>query len=459
GNTGSVIRLHDEVLTRFRQMTWLVYPQTNTTSRSLFVKGFGLSGDAGVDLTGFQTETLACSFTNSELIEIELVSDNFSSFYCFFFVIDDIGNQSIRWVCDGLLLKESATGEYVRDRLTHPYDIDYIPLVWTPTPTPTGSLATPLPTWTPRPDGMWVADMAGHRIVRLNDRGIIQAQTYTEDISAGNYEWSEYENFSVISPNDVSAAYDGSCWAIDWGRNKVVKIAADGSVVAETVPCPVIDPDICFEQELMIHPLAIDCAGDPNSCFVADYEGNHVYKLTVAGDNITAVASNVQYYRPKAIEVSREIRNEELKEMVWVADRWSNEPTPAHNWTFTPIPTRTPTPGPGTPVATPCAPTPYPELQRVSRNEFGQIDLIPIECAIPLSMSVKTNEANDTHCWIADRDAGYSVSGRNYVRWLIISGGEVEQRYIGKDDGYKITRPVDVDIVGIPPTSTPTPTP
>ncbi len=143
----------------------------------------------------------------------------------------------------------------------------------------------------------------GHRIVRLNMRGEIMAETHTEDVDP-QPTWSEYEHFSVIAPNDVSAAYDGSCWAIDWGRNRVVKIAPDGTMVAFTEPCEVPDPDQCLGE--LIHPLAIDCAGDPDSCFVADYEGNRVYKLTLNGGSIALQVSSAQYYRPKAIAVWRD---------------------------------------------------------------------------------------------------------------------------------------------------------
>ena len=86
-----------------------------------------------------------------------------------------------------------------------------------------------------------------------------------------------------------------------------------------------------------------------------------------------------------------------LYEMLWVADRWNYVPTPSQNWTFTPVPTATPTPGPGTPTAVPSTPTPFPELQRVTQNQFGYPSFEnEIVCAIPISMSVTSNDSNDT---------------------------------------------------------------
>jgi hypothetical protein len=401
------------------------------------------------------TTSLGSSLYDAVLEDMELVSDDFSSFYCFF-IRNTAETQYIHWVSDGLLLRDNGD----RDRLTHPYDLEFIPPVWTPTPTPTGSeTQTPLPTWTPRPDGIWVADMAGHRVVRLNAHGEIMAETLT--LSPVNPAvWSEYEHFAVISPNAVSAAYDGSCWAIDWGRNRVVKIAPDGTVTAFTEPCDSVDPEACFTALKMIHPLALDCGGDPNTCFVADYEGNRIYKLTLLGNTIITDASQAQYYRPKAVKVSRQLEFGQVRENIWVADRWSYEATPSGSYTFTPVPvaTRTPTPGPGTPTAVPYTPTPFPERQRVSMNLFGDLEFFPvIPSSIPISLSVVSNSDNDMYCYIADRDAGWSGMGKNFVRWIKVIGGSYEEIKIGFEDGRTIHRPVDVEAVGAPPTRTPTP--
>ncbi len=366
-------------------------------------------------------------------------------------------------ICDGLLYRDATH----RDRLTRPYDIEFIPPVWTPTPTSTPPTATPTglqftPTPTP-PSGLWVADMAGHRIVRLNDRGHVEAKTYTEDVTSYTPTWSEYENFDVISPNDVSAAYDGTCWAIDWGRCEVVKIAVNGDIAARTEACDIPDPDTCFSQTLMIHPVSIDCGGDPAHCFVADYEGNRVFKLTydISSGTILTEPSGAQYYRPKSVAVDRYYdENQQLIESVWVADRWSHEPTPSQSWTFTPVPTATPTPGPNTPTAVVPTATPYPEVQRVTKNQFYSGVLEPqIPCTIPFALSVTSNADNNTYCYIADRDAGWSGQGYNFVRWIQLYGNSMEEVHIGEGDGRIISRPVDVEAVGVPPTVTPTPEP
>lgn len=474
---GSLTRVHHDTVTQMRQMMWLVYPVGSGSTWSLVYQGIGVpenyfkdedSTILETELLEVQTEAMPVSYVGKTLNELLVTSDPFSSFYCFYLISDASGNQEIRWNCDGLLLREHPDGSVDRDRLTHPYDIDFIPEVWTPTPTPTNYTATPAPTWTPREEGMWVADMAGHRVLRLSHRGHILAQSYTEDVTdiVSEDQWSEYENFDVISPNDVSAAYDGSCWAIDWGRNKVVKFGVNGEIIAETVPCEFNDPEYCRNINKLIHPVAIDCAGDPNSCFVADYEGNQVYKLTVDGyeENneihyiISTHPSNADYFRPKTIEVTRKLINDELKEIIWVADRWNSDSTPAPNWTFTPIPTSTPTPIPPTPTVAPPASTPYPENQRISQNEFGLVALNhQVLSSIPVSISAAMIDTDEAHCWIADRDAGWSKELNNYVRWLVISNGTLEQRFVGKEDGVHICRPVDIEVITS--VSTPTPAP
>ena len=63
------------------------------------------------------------------------------------------------------------------------------------------------------------------------------------------------------------------------------------------------------------------------------------------------------------------------------------------------------------------------------------------------------------YCYIADRDAGWSGQSENYVRWIRVIGGSYDEIKIGYDDGRNISRPVDVQAVGAPPTRTPTPTP
>jgi hypothetical protein len=63
------------------------------------------------------------------------------------------------------------------------------------------------------------------------------------------------------------------------------------------------------------------------------------------------------------------------------------------------------------------------------------------------------------YCYVADRDAGWSGQSKNYVRWIRVIGGSYDEIKIGFEDGRIISRPVDVQAVGAPPTRTPTPTP
>lgn len=465
-DTGSMSRVRNNGLAteEIRQIGWVVSPsQENNSCYSLKFSGYAFPALSQSVLLPVAEEHLAGSYTN-DIKEIKLIGDDFSSLYCFVVSQNpENGDSLISWICDGLLYRDSTS----RDRLTRPYDMEFVPPVWTPTPTPVG--VTPLPTHTPSsvtptpcPEGIWIADMAGHRVVRINERGRVLAETFTEDVSKYTPVWSEYENFGVISPNDVSAAWDGSCWAIDWGRNEVVKIAANGHIVARTDACDAPDPDACYAERELIHPVSIDCGGDPNNCFVADYEGNRIYKITFDGTNtLELIPSEAEYYRPKVVTVDRYYDStNQLIESIWVADRWCATPAPTGNATYTPLPSRTPTPAPGTPHAVPPTFTPYPEQQRVSQNQFGYGDFAhQIACSIPVALSVVSNADNDTYCYVSDRDAGWSILGDNYVRWVKIQGGNAEILNIGFEDGEKITRPVDSVAVGIPPTCTPTPTP
>ncbi|MCD4654745.1 hypothetical protein K8T06_12535, partial [bacterium] len=456
GDAGSVTRVGDTDI-EIRTLGCMAIPQVSGIFTSLTFNGFSFPNELSDTLLPVRSESLSVSFSDT-IKEIEMVNDDFSSLYCFILTENsETGIHSISWICDGLLYRDATH----RDRLTYPYDIEFIPLVWTPvpgtsTPTPTGTPPTATPT---PPAGLWVADMAGHRVIRVNNRGHLEAETHTEDISAYTPVWSEYENFGLISPNDVSAAYDGTCWAIDWGRNEVVKINVDGAIVARTTACEFLDPDGCSDEKLMIHPLAIDCGGDPNSCFVADYEGHRIYKLILEADNsFTTVKSDAHYINPKAIAVTRKYDFGQTREQVWVADRWNNEPTPSQSYTFTPVPTLPPLPGTTTPTAVPATETPYPEHQRVSMVEFGYTNIeFFVSCSIPISLSVINNIHNEAYCVIADRDAGNSRKAENYVRWLTLTGAGVEETHIGGGDGRKIGRPVDVEVVGAPPTWTPTP--
>lgn len=279
--------------------------------------------------------------------------------------------------------------------------------------------------------------------------------------------WSELELFDVISPNAVSSAYDGSCWAIDWGRNEVVKIGADGDIKARTTACEIPDIGDCNDACEMIHPLALDCGGDPTSCFVADYDGNQVYKLNYydGTGSISLEPSAAKYYRPKAIALQRYYDEfNHLVEQVWVADKWNYTPTPAPGMTWTPVFTATPVPPtvPGQPTQTPVyiSPTPFPEQQRITRNEFSDPFLQQMcYAAIPMNLFV-SGEVSSCDCWISDRDAGNSGRKENFVRLIEVRGDTVTEKHIGVGEynQLKISRPVDAAAVGLPPSPTPTQT-
>lgn len=118
----------------------------------------------GENMYLLRTDPATQYISNHSVHEIEMVSDDYSSLYCFYLTQDTTtGCWRIRWNSDGLLLTPNED----RDRFLNPYDVDVIPPVWTPTETPTppaGTTFTPAPTSTPRPDGFWVADMTGpHR--------------------------------------------------------------------------------------------------------------------------------------------------------------------------------------------------------------------------------------------------------------------------------------------------------
>ncbi|HPQ42237.1 MAG TPA: hypothetical protein PLV45_17840 [bacterium] len=116
--------------------------------------------------------------------------------------------------------------------------------------------------------------------------------------------------------------------------------------------------------------------------------------------------------------------------------------------------------GPGVPTQEPWTPTPFPEMQRVTQNRFGDEYFENyIYCSIPFSLSIAINASETIHCWIADRDAGNSGTLTNFVRCLIINGPSVQEIDIPAPGTPGITRPVDVDVVGQPPTFTATPAP
>ncbi len=199
----------------------------------------------------------------------------------------------------------------------------------------------------------------------------------------------------------------------------------------------------------LIHPVALDCAGDPDHCFVADYEGNTVYKVTWdhSTNQFAFQKSSADYYHPFAIDVQRVklLGNEELSDIVWVSDRVNLTPPPAPG-TWTPLPTYTPappTPPPGVTYTPPpgYTATPYPERQRVTKNEFGRDEILTEKgSTIPVALSV-VGGAADYKCWVADRDA--NVIGNNEIK--LIRNNTVNR--IRGDANHRITRPVDVEAV------------
>lgn len=258
--------------------------------------------------------------------------------------------------------------------------------------------------------------------MNYNDEIIAQSRVATP---VGTPTWSPLENCAVIAPNAVSAAYDGSCWATS-----------------------------------IIHPCALDCGGDPNSCFVADFEGNKIVKLSASG---SAVASQVKYYRPISVKVQRTSVEAPgggytTAEFAWVADRWNMEGTPNPQGTWTPYPTSTPSPQPtstvpaGSPTFTPIpdfTPTPYPMIQRVSQNRFGQPQTLMQASSIPLMLSPK-GDVNNSDCWIADRNGGFFR--KNVIRRFKIRNGQPAEliTYPAVGTPVQIVLPVDVEAVGNP---------
>ncbi len=378
--------------------------------------------------------------TSYYLEDLTLFTDAYSRTSAVYSMHDGtVQNSVICWNSDVFL--KQASGPVTYDHLDHPYDSSVVPPVWTPTATPAppqGSTATPTPaaptptpTSTPQP-GYWVADMHRNRLVRLNYHNEIQAQTHVEP-PVSQPTWSPLENCDLIAPSAVSAAYDGSCWAIDWGRKSVVKIGVDGTRMART------DPNV---RPGILHPAAIDCAGDPHTCFVADYAGNAVYKVTwnPGTGSLTLTPSEIDYFQPFAIEVQRlEDAYGQLWEFVWVSDKKNLQPTPAPG-TWTPLPTWTPVPGAGTPTAVPPTATPYHETRRVSLNRFGFPQYEENVGAVPVGLSA-IGDTTNYKCYVADRDA--NVIGKNEIK--LIEPGVMTR--IRGDSGHTIRRPTDVEAI------------
>ncbi|HPQ41198.1 MAG TPA: hypothetical protein PLV45_12570, partial [bacterium] len=329
-----------------------------------------------------------------------LVSDDFSSLTMFYTLTPPEGSPVICWNSDTLKISgEGDDSAYFR--FTHPYDVSVIPY------------ATPA---SPASGGYWVADMGANQLVRMAADGSIAAVTARD---------------AVIAPHAVSAARDGSCWAIDWGRESVVKVDIQGRVTARSTPCA--DAGNPEAAPCIIHPSALDCGGDPDTCFVADYEGNTVYRISLENDAFVLTRSHADFFRPSALEVVKT----NTGDVLWVADHKSMAPTPVPGtWTPVILPPPTPTPPPRQRY-TPVPPTPFPENYRISRNVFGRPESSQWPAAAPINLS----PADRDHCWVADRDAGSYMD--NEIRWLF-PGGFMPVR---GNAYHQVSMPLDVENV------------
>ena len=195
------------------------------------------------------------------------------------------------------------------------------------------------------------------------------------------------------------------------------------------------------------HPLVLDCAGDPNTCFVADYEGDTIYKVILGNHEFSLIKSAATYNRPFALSVQKTYdQNDQLVEYVWVSDHVNlNTPPPSGTWT--PLPTYTPVPPtvlPGQPTYTPVPtqiPTPYPEKNRITRNRFLESIMFPsYRGAVPVNVSSVGNEIN-YKCWVSDRDA--NLKWKNELKLIAPTG----ITRIRGPEAHNICRPVDVQAV------------
>ena len=194
------------------------------------------------------------------------------------------------------------------------------------------------------------------------------------------------------------------------------------------------------------HPLVLDCAGDPNTCFVADYEGDTIYKVILGSHEFSLIKSAATYNRPFALSVQKTYVANQLREYVWVSDHVNlNTPPPSGTWT--PLPTYTPVPPtvlPGQPTYTPVPtqiPTPYPEKNRITYNFFSdQFFLKTIMAAVPVGLS-SIGDVLQYKCWVADRDA--NLKWKNEMKLIETSG---MTRIQGTEE-HHLCRPVDVQAV------------
>ncbi|HPQ41327.1 MAG TPA: hypothetical protein PLV45_13220, partial [bacterium] len=374
------------------------------------------------------------------ILGLKLIADSFSSIHVLYEVIETLPQTGLYWNSIKVLKNASGIGTNAFDVMDHPYDVSMV----------LQGAGTPVPDV----QEFWVADMHGNRLIRVNQNQELLASTVVVEPQT-EYEYSPLELCDVIAPSDVSACWDGSCWAIDWGRRSVVKVLSDGTL-ADRTECGLPYPKE-IRDNMVQWPSAIDCAGDPNTCFVTDYEGGKVWKLTWNGTVLmTPTPSLVSYREPYAIAVQSGDVGGNPVDYIWVSDKYRMTPPPVGTATpipsstpVSPTPTPTPTVATGTPTYTPhppaTTPTPYPEHHRVTRNRFGQLGLDPRhQMAIPVNMSCPSDPGVNK-CIISDRNS--YTAGENRIR--IYSDGvitEYPNDTIPTPNGA-ILRPADVEYV------------
>jgi hypothetical protein len=225
----------------------------------------------------------------------------------------------------------------------------------------------------------------------------------------------------------------------------------DKPLAARTTP----NPTPWATPGTILSPSALDCAGDANSCFVADFEGNTIYRVNLNGSSLSLEKSVADYFQPVAVKVQRiNVEGQHLYDMLWVSDRLYPSPAVPPSGTWTPYPTSlppTPTVGYGIPTNTPQpipTSTPYPERNRVVRIRFNEADPgIKTSMAIPVNLSVN-GDANIADCWVADRNS--ETIGKNRIKQIHAIGTEATVIPWNGDPTQNIyvVSPVDVEVVG-----------
>lgn len=214
---------------------------------------------------------------------------------------------------------------------------------------------------------------------------------------------------------------------------------------------PAWEPTPLPTERAIMHPVALDCAGDPHICFVADYDGNMVYKVTwQGGGGFQLEKSGAEYFRPFALKVQKGLNLQgEYREYVWVSDHFDLTPSPIQGiWTphptLTPAPPPTSTVAPGNPTSTPLpqwTSTPYPMKNRVTRNLFGDDNFSPSNGnAIPVNLS-PVGTIDNYLCWVSDRNSFWMRNNKISV----IEPLGVSYYPSNNHPPYPLIQPVDVE--------------